>query len=227
MGEGELDESFDTLKEISDWILNHPSGATEINERLTALEEATGVNQTTTEEQPKVDEEGNPVYIQETQDDGEGGTAPLYWDGLTEDNKTIEDTGYPVMIENPDGDEPPYIQEVDDDNNLLYWNVTDDTPKTTENNDTPMFIQDTETVEVPVENDVEKLKAVTSDLDLRINHIEDSIFDQNGNLVFIDSQVGNLDDLLLKTEITDEGNPQNIVEAINILDNRTRWIELQ
>lgn len=40
-------ESFDTLKEIADWIADHPDSFTEINSRLTTLEGTTSVLQTT------------------------------------------------------------------------------------------------------------------------------------------------------------------------------------
>lgn len=241
-----LSASFDTLKEIAEWLENHSTDALDMQSRINALEEATGVNKTTTEERPKVDEEGNPVYIQETQDDGEGGTEPLYWDGLIEDDKTIEDTGYPVMIENPDGDEPPYIQEVDDDNNPLYWNVTDDTLKTAEDNGIPVFVQDTEEVKVPVENDVEIIKAVVGNLDTlypqvkatQIGTLDDRINDLNLRfqaietiLVGQDEQgikivpIGSLEALTenLYTQ-DDQGNDTtSIVNALNLLDKRMQW----
>lgn len=246
MGEGELDESFDTLKEISDWILNHPSGATEINERLTALEEATGVNQTTTEEQPKVDEQGNPIYIQETQNNGEGSSESLYWDGLTKNDKTVENTGYPVMIPNLNGDEPTYVQEIDDDQNLLYWNVTDSTPKTTEDNGVPAFVQDTEEVQIPVVNDVEKLKTVIGNLDTNYTKIQQAEIGTISNrleglendLSIIKSVVigenesgikivpiGSLEALNadLHTYDENEKDTSSLVKALNMLDERLQW----
>lgn len=42
VGEGELDESYDTLKEISDWIVAHPESVAEINSKITALENLVG-----------------------------------------------------------------------------------------------------------------------------------------------------------------------------------------
>lgn len=42
MGEGEVNASYDTLKEISDWILKHPESVAEINSRILALEELVG-----------------------------------------------------------------------------------------------------------------------------------------------------------------------------------------
>lgn len=241
-----LSASFDTLVEISEWLENHSTDALDMQSRINALEEATGVNKTTTEEQPKVDEEGNPVYIQETQDDGEGGTKPLYWDGLTDEDKTTEDTGYPVMVPNPDGDEPPYVQEVDNDNNPLYWNVTDETLKTDNDNESPVFVQDTETVEVPVENDVEIIKAVIGNLDTlypqiqqaQIGTLDDRINDLDSRfqtietvLIGQDAQgiqivpIGTLESLNedLHTYDENENDTSSLVKAINMLDERMQW----
>lgn len=245
IGEGELNEDLDTLQEISEWILNHPSGAAEINERLTALEEATGVNKTATEERPKVDEEGNPVYVQKTQDDGEGRIKPLYWDGLTDEDKTTDNTGYPVMVSNPDGDEPSYVQEVDNDNKL-YWNVTDETPKTDNDNGNPVFVQDTEIVEVPVENDVEIIKTVIGNLDTlypqiqqaQIGTLDDRINDLDSRfqaietvLIGQDAQgikivpIGSLEVLNedLHTYDDNDNDTSSLVKAINMLDERMQW----
>lgn len=241
-----LSASFDTLVEISKWLENHSTDALDMQSRINALEEATGVNKTTTEERPKVDEEGNPVYIQKTQDDGGGGTEPLYWDGLTEDDKTIENTGYPVMIPNPDGDEPPYIQEVDDDNNPLYWNITDETPKTDNGNGNPAFVQATETIETEVPNDVEIIKAVVgnlntlypqvkaaqigtlddriNDLDSRFQAIETVLVGQDEQGIKI-APIGSLE-ALTKNLYTkdDQGNDTtSIVNALNLLDERMQW----
>lgn len=241
-----LSASFDTLKEIAEWLQNHSTDALDMQSRINALEEATGVNKTTTEERPKVDEEGNPVYIQKTQDDSEGGTKPLYWVGLTEDDKTIENTGYPVMISNLDGNEPPYIQEVDDDNNPLYWNITDETPKTDDDNGNPAFVQVTETVETEVPNDVEIIKAVVGNLDTlypqvkaaQIGTLDDRINDLDSRfqaietvLVGQDEQgikiapIGSLE-ALTKNLYTkdDQGNDTtSIVNALNLLDERMQW----
>lgn len=244
-----LSASFDTLKEIAEWLQNHSTDALDMQSRINALEEATGVNKTTTEERPKVDEEGNPVYIQETQDNGEGGTEPLYWDGLTEDDKTIENTGYPVMIPNHDGDESPYIQEVDDDNNPLYWNVTDETPKTDNDNGNPVFVQDTETVETEVPNDVEIIKAVIGDLDTlypqvkaaQIGTLDDRISDLDSRFQAIETvligqdeqgikiaPIGTLEALNEDLHTYDDNNndTSSLVKAINMLDERMQWKDL-
>lgn len=244
-----LSASFDTLKEIAEWLQNHSTDALDMQSRINALEEATGVNKTTTEERPKVDEEGNPIYIQETQDNGEGGTEPLYWDGLTEDDKTIENTGYPVMIPNPDGDEPSYIQEIDDDNNPLYWNVTDETLKTNNDNGNPVFIQDTETVETEVPNDVEIIKAVVGNLDTlypqvkaaqigtlddRINALDSRFQVIETVLIGQDEQgikiapIGSLESLNEDLHTYDDNNndTSSLVKAINMLDERMQWQSL-
>lgn len=63
-------------------------------------------------------------------------------------------------------------------------------------------------------------------LDTRLSRIENLILDNNGDISFVVPDVGNLDNLLLKTEPTGEGDPADIVSAINILDTRTRWQEL-
>ena len=38
----DADSDFDTLKEIADWIIDHPESATEINSRLTIIETSVG-----------------------------------------------------------------------------------------------------------------------------------------------------------------------------------------
>lgn len=153
------------------------------------------------------------------------------------------------MIPNPDGDEPPYIQEVDDDQNPLYWNITEETQTTTQENGTPAFVQAIETVEVEVPNDVEILKTTVGDLsellgysnnqnvkaltvidnlDNRLDQVE-SLIEQGDNVIALNTKVGNLEELLLRTVPTDEveiNEPTSLVQAINILDTRTRWQDL-
>ena len=67
-----INSSYDTIKEISDWIMTNPANAAEFNERIANLEEAISLSYTrekvqATDEEGNLlfDEEGNPVYEQE------------------------------------------------------------------------------------------------------------------------------------------------------------------
>lgn len=54
------DEDYNTLKEISDWIISHPADVAEINSKITDIEKELY------NEVPRVDENGNPVFDEAT-----------------------------------------------------------------------------------------------------------------------------------------------------------------
>lgn len=255
-----LSASFDTLKEIAGWINDHPNDALEIKDRLTALEEAVGTNQTETQIQPKVDDQGNPVYEQLI--DEETGKSQ-YLDIDPENTNTVLlselEEGqpiYPAYEENPNGDDPSYVPIVDPETGeQKYWDLDTEPNLIDEDNENaegkpPAFVQATETVEVEVPNDVEILKTTVGDLaellgysndqnnnkilttidnlDTRLDTVE-SLINNGSNVIALNTKVGNLEDLLLRTVPTNEvqvDEPTSLVQAINVLDNRTRWQDL-
>lgn len=258
--ENNINDSYDTIKEISDWILNHPSDAIEINERLIALEEAIGAGQTETEIRPVVDENDNPVY-QQLVDEETGKSQYLDIDPETTDAVPLSELEegqpvYPAYEENPEGDEPPYIPITDPETGeQLYWDLNEEpTLIDDESGDItdkpPAFVQEMEEVEVSIPNDVEILKTTVGDLaellgysndqnnnkilttidnlDTRLDTVE-SLINNGSNVIALNTKVGNLEDLLLRTVPTNEvqvNEPTSLVQAINVLDNRTRWQDL-
>ena len=250
--EENISDSYDTIKEISDWILNHPSSALEINERLTALEEAVGAGKTEEVELPAVDDQNNPIYEQLV-DENTGN--PQYLDIDPENTNTTVLSGleegkpvYPVYEENQNGDEPPYVPVVDPNTGeQLYWDL-DEEPTLTDDSEgnPPAFVQGTETVEVEVPNDVEILKAVVGNLntlypqiqqaqigtlDDRINALDSRFQAIETVLIGQDDQgiqivpVGSLEALNenLHTYDQNDNDTSSLVKAINMLDERMQW----
>lgn len=230
-----INSSYDTIKEISDWILTNPANAAELNERIINLEEAIGLSyskekvQAVDEEgNPLFDEEGNPIYEQEPvyETDANGNVQkdengnPIQ---KTELKPVLDENGDPVLDENGD----PEMEEV-------------------------LVTKDKEVlVKVDKTNDVEIIKAVIGHLDTSdsiypkiVNKEIGTLTDRLSNLEtdftavtkkiinnseteetkIILKDVGDLNQLLLKT--SDGTAPTDIVSAINELDLRMKWDEL-
>ena len=228
-----ISSSYDTIKEISDWILTNPANAAELNERLINLEEAVGLSysrekvQAVDEEGNLLfDEEGNPIYEQEpvyetdangnVQKDEEGNPVQK-----TELKPVLNENGDPVLDENDN----PVMEEV---------------PVT---KDKEVLVKENKT------NDIEIIKAVIGHLDVndsiypkvvnkeigtltdRLSNLETNFTaitktvinsSNESKLVLID--VGDLSKLLIKKD--DDTIPTDIVDAINTLDERMQWKEL-
>ena len=266
MGEGELDESFDTLKEISDWILNHPAGVAEINSRLSNIENALGFEYEEVPIQAKdeesedglawekdeygeyiLDENNEKIPIYETQpvqakdEESEDGLAwekdeygeyildennekiPIY---ETEESILVDNQGNPILDENNN----PIIEEV------IKTEVL--TEKILLNESTNK-INELQTITNNLLNLLEYVPATSStsselnrilNLEQQVSSINHLLQEnENGELDFIiPRSVGNLEDLLMVQEAEAEGEegPESLVEAINILDARIRWQQL-
>ena len=170
-----LSASYDTLVEIAEWLEDHSTDALDMQSRISALEQATGVNQTETEIRPVVDENDNPVY-QQLVDEETGKSQYLDIDPETTDAVSLSELEegqpvYPAYEENPEGDEPPYIPITDPETGeQLYWDLNEEpTLIDDESGDItgkpPAFVQEMEEVEVSIPNDVEIIKAVIGNLD--------------------------------------------------------------
>lgn len=228
-----INSSYDTIKEISDWIMTNPANAAEFNERIANLEEAISLSYTrekvqATDEEGNLlfDEEGNPVYEQEpvyetdingnVQKDENG--DPIQ---KIELKPVLDEQGNPVLDENDE----PLMEEVF---------VT---------KDKEILIKDDKV------NDIQIIKTVIGHLDLNgtlyprvVNHEIGSLSDRldtletnfsavTKNIVVSENEskiilkdVGDLSQLLVKK--ADNTSPTDLVDAINILDNRTTWQEL-
>ena len=170
-----LSASYDTLVEIAEWLEDHSTDALDMQSRISALEQATGVNQTETEIWPIVDENDNPVYEQLV-DEETGKPQYLDIDPETIDTVTLSELEegqpiYPAYEENQDGDEPPYVPITDPETGeQLYWDLNEEPTLIDDESDDitgkpPAFVQEMEEVEVSVPNDVEIIKAVIGNLD--------------------------------------------------------------
>ena len=228
MGEGELDESFDTLKEISDWILNHPAGVAEINSRLSNIENALGFEYEEVPIQAK-DEESEDGLAWEKDEYGEyildenNEKIPIY---ETEESILVDNQGNPILDENNN----PIIEEV------IKTEVL--TEKILLNESTNK-INELQTITNNLLNLLEYVPATSStsselnrilNLEQQVSSINHLLQEnENGELDFIiPRSVGNLEDLLMVQEAEAEGEegPESLVEAINILDARIRWQQL-
>lgn len=223
--EGNINDSYDTIKEISDWILSHPSGVEDLNRRLTNLENAVGLSyhiekvQATDEQgNPLTDEQGNPIYEQE----------PVY---QTDENGQIvtDEYGQPVQ-------EVELVETTDEHGD----SITIEVPKT---KDKEILVQDN------VPNDIQIIKTVIGHLNPndtlypsivnqsvgtltdRLTTLETNfssvtktvVISQNESKLVL-KDVGNLSDLLVKKD--DNTTPVDLVDAINTLDERMQWKEL-
>lgn len=173
-----ISEDFDTLKEISDWILNHPAGVAEINNRLIALEAALGVikqeikytdkegNSVDSKDKVQVtdgtgsevvDENGDPLYHYEPKVDENGDPIPKTdenGDPIVAQVVVIDEDGDPVI--DKDGnvvtrDAVNFVQETDEEGNPLYYQ--EDGTIGTEVTDDPVYKTTTEETGYPVLDD--------------------------------------------------------------------------
>ena len=228
-----ISSSYDTIKEISDWILTNPANAAELNERLINLEEAVGLSysrekvQAVDEEGNLLfDEEGNPIYEQEpvyetdangnVQKDEEGNPVQK-----TEIKPVLNENGDPILDENDN----PVMEEV---------------PVT---KDKEVLVKENKT------NDIEIIKAVIGHLDVndsiypkvvnkeigtltdRLSNLETNftaitktVINSSNESKLVLKDVGDLSKLLIKKD--DDTIPTDIVDAINTLDERMQWKEL-
>ena len=274
-----INDSYDTIKEISDWILHHPDSVAEINNRLTNIENALGfvyqdipVQATDPESEDGLawekDEQGNyildennnkiPIYettlVQATDPESEDGLA---WEKDEQGNYILDEYGnktpiyeteeieIPVQATDPDTGELLF----DENNNPIYETeiveiIDPDTGEPIINDETgepvteerivtqteTIYVYETVTEKVLVENPLENFihfQTVVGDLSSLLGYTSEP----EPSLTIINnmsSNIGDLNDLLLKQEetMTDEGDPESLVDAINILDVRTRWQEL-
>lgn len=229
-----INSSYDTIKEISDWILTNPANAAELNERIINLEEAIGLSysrekvQAVDEEGNSLfDEEGNPIYEQEpvyetdangnVQKDENGNPVQKI-----ELKPVLDENGDPVLDENGD----PEMEEV---------------PVT---KDKEILVKEDKT------NDVEIIKAVIGHLDAndsiypkivnkeigtltdRLSNLETNftavtktVINSSNESKLVLKDVGDLSELLIKKD--DNTTPTDIVDAINTLDARMQWKELK
>ena len=184
-----------------------------------------------TEDQPVIPvfvenlESDDPPYVQ-AKDENEN---LLYWylpsepsletDAVTEGELEPGATIYPVFLQDVDETPAPTVIEV------LQQTVA------AQNNDLANLTATVGTVNTLLgysdnQDNTGKTLTAIDGLDTRLSRIENLILDNNGEVSFVVPDVGNLDNLLLNTQPTDEGSPADIVSAINILDTRTRWQEL-
>lgn len=229
VGEGQLDTRFDTLKEISDWILNDTTGAAALNSRLVALEEAVGTGKT---------EEVEQTVLSQLMSGEEGAEVPLYWNVDSETLTTSDNTGYPVYVVNenytddPENTEPQYIQAKDEiTGDLLYWL---EQPETTEiPNDYPAFVETIETITVPIPDALSELQAVVTQHTNSIEEIRSSLEDLNTQF---NEKIETLDDLNEIIPILQESQENGALEAlqnlgtlssrVSSLEEALTWVDL-
>ncbi len=230
--ENNINDSYDTIKEISDWILNHPSDAVEINERLLALEEAIGTGQTETEIRPIVDENDNPVYEQLIDEETEK-LQYLDIDPETTDVVPLSELEegqpiYPAYEENPEGDEPPYIPITDPETGeQLYWDLDIEPNLIDEDNENaeskpPAFVQATETVEVEIPNALSLLQAEVDQQKITIQELQFSLNDLTAQF---NEKIETLDDLNEIIPVLQEVKESGALEALSNLSSLTSRVD--
>ena len=274
-----ISKDFDTLKEISDWILNHPAGVAEINTRLTNIENALGFEYNDIPIQAKDEdsedglawkkddngdyildenEEKIPIYetqlVQATDSTSEDGLA---WEKDDNGDYILDENDHKIPIYETEEIEVP-VQKIDPETGDLLFDDNGDPIYETEivnlvDPDTGEPIIDEETGEQLTEERIVTQTEMVDVYETVTEHILDPDSVNNfinfqtvvGNLSSllgyqsdpeptltvinnISSNIGDLNELLLKQEETktDEGDPESLIDAINILDVRTRWQEL-
>lgn len=228
-----INSSYDTIKEISDWILTNPANAAELNERIINLEEAIGLSysrekvQAVDEEgNPLFDEEGNPIYEQEPvyETDANGNVQkdengnPIQ---KTELKPVLDENGDPVLDENGD----PEMKEVPvtKDKEVL---VKEDKTNDVEIIKAVIGHLDTSDSIYPkiVNKEIGTLTDRLSDLETNFTAITKTVVNSSNESKLVLKDVGDLSKLLIKKD--DDTIPTDIVDAINILDERMQWKEL-
>ena len=230
--EDKINSDFDTLKEISDWIINHPSNATEINTRLTDLEDAIGTGRTET------------IYTENVLKENEDN---LFWYFEEEPNTTLQKTPYPAYIIDPELGWPEYFQLTDIEENKLYWDITEQPETVKQDSIYVAIILETSIQQLP--NEIEIIKKVIghlepqdniypqiinqevgtltdrlSTIETNFNAVTKTVISGGSNKIIL-KDVGDLSQLTIKKE--DDISPINIVDAINTLDKRMQWQELE
>lgn len=229
-----INSSYDTIKEISDWILTNPANAAELNERIINLEEAIGLSysrekvQAVDEEgNPLFDEEGNPIYEQEPvyETDANGNVQkdengnPIQ---KTELKPILDENGDPVLDENGD----PEMEEVPvtKDKEVL---VKEDKTNDVEIIKAVIGHLDTSDSIYPkiVNKEIGTLADRLSDLETNFTAITKTVVNSLNESKLVLKDVGDLSELLIKKD--DNTTPTDIVDAINTLDARMQWKELK
>ena len=220
-----INSSYDTIKEISDWILTNPANAAELNERIINLEEAIGLSysrekvQAVDEEgNPLFDEEGNPIYEQEPvyETDANGNVQkdengnPIQ---KTELKPVLDENGDPEMEEVPVTKDKEVLVKVDKTNDVEIIKAV-------------IGHLDTSDSIYPkiVNKEIGTLTDRLSDLETNFTAITKTVINSSNESKLVLKDVGDLSKLLIKKD--DNTIPTDIVDAINTLDERMQWKEL-
>lgn len=194
------DEAYNTLKEISDWIISHPADVAEINSKITDIEKELY------NEVPRVDENGDPVLDETTGEpiiDKVSKIGNLEEDLKEAQEKIIFTTTEVGQLETLLG------AQKDDSGALIGLTAVDQ-------------IDDIFTALNPV---LDESGNVTSFKELEKIEAFENILGvtegENGEILIASAPIGNLEDLLLYQNSEDK--PENLVEAINTLTDIMIW----
>lgn len=169
------DETYDTLKEISDWIKEHPEDVAEINSEITTIKELIGYSESVEE-----DENGEQVIIVTSK----VGTLEAELAQVKQDTEIINTSVGELQT-------------------LLGYTAAD-----------------TEAGTNASLKAVEKIDAIADALGVS----EDG---ETGEIIITSAPVGNLKDLQLYTDLEGQDNqPDNLVDAINLLTEQLKWGDL-
>lgn len=196
----DADEAYNTLKEISDWIISHPADVAEINSKITDIEKELY------NEVPRVDENGDPVLDETTGEpiiDKVSKVNDLE-EGLKEAQEEI------VFTTTEIGQLETLLGATKDEDGALTGLTAVDQ------------IDDIFTALNPV---LDESGNVTSFKELEKIEAFENILGvtegENGEILITSAPIGNLEDLLLYQNSEDK--PENLVEVINTLTDIMTW----